>query len=90
MITKQLDERQRLQEAIRKQREERLQELVAVRQQIANYMLMKQGKNPTLMPKDAVAIHGGKVDTQRKTREEREKKGRERTRTRDRGPGFER
>ncbi len=90
IIAKQLDERQRLQEAIRKQREERLQELVAVRQQIANYMLMKQGKNPTLMPKDAAAVQGRKVDTLQKTREEREKKGRERTRTRDRGPGFER
>lgn len=90
IIAKQLDERQRLQAAIRQQREERLQELVKVRQQIANYMMMKQGKQPKVMPKDAAEVVRQKSKAQEKTRNEREKNGRERSRKRDRGPGFER
>lgn len=90
IIAKQLDERQRLQAAINKQREERLQELVKVRQQIANYMMMKQGKQPKIMPKDAAEAVRQKSKAQEKTRNERKKNGRERSRKRDRGPSFER
>ena len=90
VIAKQLDERQRLQAAIKKQREERLQELIAVRQQIANYMLMSRGIKPTIMPQQAVERSkvGGRA--QAKTRNEQRDQGRERSRSRDRGPNFER
>ena len=67
-----------------------MQELVKVRQQIANYMMMKQGKQPKIMPKDAAEAVRQKSKAQEKTRNAREKNGRERSRKRDRDPGFER
>lgn len=86
VIAKHLDERQRLQTAIKKMREDRIKELVAVRQEIANYMLMKQGKQPTIMPQHAAERTQLQTKTQEKTRKERSNQDRERTRSRDRGP----
>ncbi|TDL74121.1 relaxase [Palleronia sediminis] len=90
VIAKQLDERQRLQEAIKKQREEQLQELISVRQQLANFMLMKQGKKPSIMPKHVTPGLRPNTRSQEKTRDERKDQGRERSRTRGPGRDFER
>lgn len=90
MIAKQLDERQRLQEAIKKQREEQLQELMSIRQQLANVMLMKQGKNPTIMPKDAAPKLRPQARSAERIRETRLGQGRERERSRGPTRGFER
>ena len=89
-IMKQLDERQRLQAAIKKQREERLQELIAVRQQIANFMLMKRGIKPTIIPQQAKERSKLQIRPKDKTREGRKDLGRERSRPRPQGPEFER
>ena len=90
IIAKQLDERQRLQAAIRNQREERLQELVAIRQEIANYMLIKQGKKPTITPQKSAERSTLQTKAREKTRKDRQDQGRERSRSRDRGPDFDR
>lgn len=87
VIAKQIEERQRLQAAIRKQREERLKELAVVRQQIANYMLMKQGKTPTINAEQAAERSRPQTKAQRKPRDGRKDQGRERSRSR--GPGHD-
>ena len=86
-IAKQLEERQRLQAAIRKTREERIQELSALRQEIANYLLMQQGKSASITP-DRAAIQTSRARITQTS--SRDTYGRERSRTRDRGPDFER
>ncbi len=86
VIAKQHDERQRLQASIKKQREERLQELVKVRQEIANFMLMKRGLKPTIIPQQTAERSNLRQKAHEEIRERRNNQGRERTRTRDRGP----
>lgn len=87
LVSRQLDERQRLQKAIRKMRDERAREVAQIRSEIAAYVAMKRGDVPSLN-----ATKQSKKD-QTKTREaqrgvsDRQKQSR-RDRDRDRGPGF--
>lgn len=94
VIARQLDERQRLQEVIKKMRKERSEEIVAIRQEIANYMLMRQGKAVTIeaarRPAETGIIRSRRKDKARErddTERQRERQ-RDRGKDRDRGPGF--
>lgn len=95
MIARQLDERQRLQKSIQAMRLKRIEELMAIRQQIANYMLMKQGKVPKIAVRGAPNRSESRNNEAKKARQQRAEKRqqeqqRERKRDRgpDRGPGF--
>ncbi len=48
LVTRQLDERQRIQDAVRKMRETRAQEVMQIRSEIAAYVAMKRGDVPSL------------------------------------------
>lgn len=94
VIARQLDERQRLQEVIKKMRQERSEEIAAIRQEIANYMLMRQGKAVTIeaarRPAETDIIRSRRKDKTRErddTEQQRERQ-RDRGKDRDRGPGF--
>lgn len=94
VIARQLDVRQRLQEVIKKMREERSEEIAAIRQEIANYMLMRQGKAVTIeaarRPAETGIIRSRRKDKTRErndTERQRERQ-RDRDKDRDRGPGF--
>lgn len=90
VIARQIDERQRLQEVIKKMRQERSEEIAAIRQEIANYMLMRQGKAVTIK----AARRPAETDIIRSRREpktrERDDAERQRQRQRDHGKGRDR
>ncbi|WP_164982767.1 relaxase/mobilization nuclease domain-containing protein [Leisingera sp. NJS204] len=91
MISRQLDERQRLQQAIRAMREERIKELMALRQEIANYMLMKQGKVPKIEPKyPTTRADARSEETKRTERRRADDRQRERQCQRPRDRGLDR
>jgi hypothetical protein len=94
VIARQIDERQRLQDVIKKMRQERSEELAAIRQEIANYMLMRQGKAVTIeaarRPAETGIIRSrrkGKTRERDDPERQRERR-RDRGKDRDRGPGF--
>jgi hypothetical protein len=94
MIARQLDERQRLQKTIQTMRLERIKELMAIRQEIANAMLIRQGKAVTIEAKRAVGTERTQSrDTKTRNRQDVERqRQRQRKRDRnsdpDRGPGI--
>lgn len=85
---------QRLQEVIKKMRKERSEELAVIRQEIANYMLMRQGKAVTIeaarRPAETGIIRSRrKIKTRKRDDAERQReRQRDRGKDRDRGPGF--
>lgn len=89
MIERQMDERQRLQKSIQEMRLKRIKELMAIRQEIANYMLMKQGKVPKIDAKRAPSREENRNNEAKKARQRRAEKrqqDQQRERKRDRGP----
>ena len=86
VIATQLDERQRLQTQIKAMREERNKELTAIRQEIANYLLMRQGKNPTFEAKAPALTEEARkpLRPNRRKRDENKEPRRGRGRSRDR------
>lgn len=90
LIARQLDERQRLQQSIKKMREERSEEVAQIRSEIAAYVAMKRGDVPSL---NAIKHDGAKEraktrDQQRGGFERPRERTRDRGHDRDRGPGF--
>jgi hypothetical protein len=90
VISRQLDERQRLQEAIKKMRQERSEEIAAIQQEIANYMLMRQGKAVTIEAARRPAEPETIVSPRKPKTRERDDADRQRQRRRDRGKGRDR
>ncbi|MEM6661446.1 MAG: relaxase/mobilization nuclease domain-containing protein [Pseudomonadota bacterium] len=89
LIARQLDERQRLQQSIRKQREDRSKEVAQIRKEIAAYIAMKPGHIPSLeVARRDPASEKAKEQTRDNTQRERQRQ-RERRRDRNRGPDFE-
>lgn len=89
MIERQMDERQRLQKSIQEMRLKRIKELMAIRQEIANYMLMKQGKVPKIEAKRAPSREENRNNEAKKARQRRAEKrhqDQQRERKRDHGP----
>lgn len=93
LVARQLDERQRLQKAIDKMREDRAKEVAEIRKEIAAYIAMKRGDVPSLYAAQK-AREIGKDKTRRRDDRQREHRqrdqSRERGRPRDRGPDFNR
>lgn len=93
LVARQLDERQRLQKAIDKMREDRAKEVAEIRKEIAAYIAMKRGDVPSLDAAQS-AREIAKDKTRRREDRQRERRQRERTRerdrSRDRGPDFNR
>ena len=93
VVARQIDERQRLQQVIKKMQQERNEEIAVIRQEIANYLLMRQGKTATIEAKRPEQAEKLRVGV-KKTKRERDGNERERQRQRkqdrdlDRGPGF--
>ncbi|MGR3513837.1 MAG: relaxase/mobilization nuclease domain-containing protein [Paracoccaceae bacterium] len=93
LVQRQLDERQRLQNAINKMREDRAKEVAEIRREIAAYIAMKRGDVPSLdAAHKAKEITKDKEQTRRRESDQRERVRRERARerNRDRGRGFDR
>ncbi|MCD1628086.1 relaxase/mobilization nuclease domain-containing protein [Seohaeicola saemankumensis] len=91
LVHRQLDERQRLQTAINKMREDRAREVSEIRKEIAAYIAMKRGDVPSLdAAHKAREIAEDKARTKTRDDGQRERIRRERTRDRgfDRGPEF--
>lgn len=90
LIARQLDERQRLQAIIKNAREERAKEIAEIRQEIASYLLVQQGKLEK-MP-DRPVKEQPKVQPRTQPRQQPHERSRDqgRERTRDRGYDFER
>ena len=92
LVQRQLDERQRLQTAINKMREDRAKEVAEIKREIAVYISMKRGDVPSL---DAAYLAKEAVKTKEQQRKrddaqrERVRKERTRERGRDRGYGPE-
>ncbi|MEO1347016.1 MAG: relaxase/mobilization nuclease domain-containing protein [Pseudomonadota bacterium] len=88
LVQRQLDERQRLQSAINKMRDDRAREVSEIRKEIASYIAMKRGDVPSL---DAAMrskeIAKDKQQTRKRSDDQRERT-RERDRGFDRGPEF--
>lgn len=92
LVSRQLDERQRLQAVIKKMREERGKEVAQIRSEIAAYVAMKRGDVPSLA-KAAQSIEQAntKMRARKRGNSDREQqRQRERTRSRrdDRGREF--
>ncbi len=91
LVSKQLDERVRLQRVIDKLREERAREIAIIHKEIAAYLAMKRGDVPSLdkvrrpEAKDRLKVDARKQDLERQRQRERR---RSRDDDRDRGPGF--
>ncbi|MEM7060803.1 MAG: relaxase/mobilization nuclease domain-containing protein [Pseudomonadota bacterium] len=88
LIARQLDERQRLQKAIQKQRKDRAQEVMQIRKEIAAYVAMKRGDVPSL---EAGRSENNAQKAMERARDEMQRQGqrqRERNRDSDREPGF--
>jgi hypothetical protein len=97
LVSRQLDERQRLQSAIRTMREERAKELQEINREIAAYIAMKRGDVPKLdsfVKKKEAAKAKTKVQSRKKaekdTTRQQAERIRERNRKRDQGPDFNR
>lgn len=93
LVQRQLDERQRLQTAINKMREDRAKEVAEIRREIAAYIAMKRGDVPSLdVAHKAKEIAKDKEQTRKREGDQRERVRRERTRerNRDRGRGLDR
>ncbi|MGR3757789.1 MAG: relaxase/mobilization nuclease domain-containing protein [Tranquillimonas sp.] len=94
IIARQLEERQRLQAAIKKMRQERAEEIAAIRQEIASYLLMRQGKAVTIeaarRPAETGIIRSRRKDKSRERDdpERQRERQRDRSKDRDRGPRF--
>jgi hypothetical protein len=91
LIARQLDERQRLQQAIRKMREDRIKELLVIRQEIANYLLLKQGKEVKFEARSMAADARKTPDRSKERQRQRDaqrQRSRDRGHDRDDGPGF--
>jgi len=91
VVARQIDERQRLQAVIKKMQKERNEEIAVIRQEIANYLLMRQGKAATIETKRPARTENLRAGVKKPPRErggdERERQ-RQRKQGRDRGPGF--
>lgn len=88
LVQRQIGERQRLQDAVRKMREARAQEIMQIRKEIAAYVAMKRGDVPSLAKQS-------QSEEQAKTKmRERQRQGadrqRQRQRERTRGRGDDR
>lgn len=93
LVQRQLDERQRLQKAIDKMREDRGKEVAEIRKEIAAYIAMKRGDVPSLdAAHKAKEIAKEKEQVRKRNSDQRERVRRERTRerNRNRGRGFDR
>ncbi|MHC0054842.1 relaxase/mobilization nuclease domain-containing protein [Actibacterium sp. D379-3] len=89
LVSRQLDERQRLQKAIRKMRDERAQEVAQIRSEIAAYVAMKRGDVPSLSAhQKAQQDQTGSREQQRKDASREEQRRQDRGSDRDRGPGM--
>ncbi|WP_299724815.1 relaxase/mobilization nuclease domain-containing protein [uncultured Tateyamaria sp.] len=89
LVQRQLDERQRLQTAINKMREDRAREVSEIRKEIAAYIAMKRGDVPSLdAAQKAKDIAKDKQQT-RKRDDQLERVRRERSRERSRDRGFD-
>ena len=89
LVQRQLDERQRLQTAINKMREDRAREVAEIRKEIAAYIAMKRGDVPSLdAAHKAKELAKDKQGT-RKRNDQLERVRRERSRERSRDRGFD-
>lgn len=88
LVTRQLDERQRVQDAVRKMRETRAQEIMQIRKEIAAYVAMKRGDVPSLA-KRAQSEEQAKTKMRERGRQGSDRQ-RERQRERTRGRGDDR
>tara|TARA_R110002110_G_scaffold203805_1_gene415008 strand:- start:3839 stop:5203 length:1365 start_codon:yes stop_codon:yes gene_type:complete len=88
LVSRQLDERQRLQDVVRKMRDQRAAEVANIRSEIAAYVAMKRGDVPSLA-KRAQSVEQAKIKMrQRKQRGDDQTRQRQRERTRTRGNDF--
>lgn len=92
LVQRQLDERQKLQDAVRKMREDRAKDILQIRKEIAAYVAMKRGDVPSLA-KRAQSEEQAKTKMrtrQRQGQDRQRQRQRERTRPRgdDRGREF--
>ena len=94
LVQRQLDERQRLQQAVRKMREARAQEVMQIRKEIAAYVAMKRGDVPSMSavkqsPEQAKAKTRARASQrQNATRTRERQRERQRDRGLDRDPRF--
>lgn len=88
LVTRQLDERQRIQEAVRAMRETRAQEIMQIRKEIAAYVAMKRGDVPSLA-KRTQSIEQAKTKMRERGRQGSDRQ-RQRQRERTRGRGDDR
>ncbi|MBO9401435.1 relaxase/mobilization nuclease domain-containing protein [Shimia sp. R9_3] len=92
LVQKQLDQRQRLQSALNKMREDRAKEVAEIKREIAAYISMKRGDVPSLDAAYQAKETAKNKDQQHKrddTQRERVRNERTRERGRDRGYGAE-
>ena len=88
LIQRQLDERHKLQEAVRTMREKRAQEITQIRSEIAAYVAMKRGDVPSLTKRNQSVEQGKDKMRQRKQRSQDQNRQRQRERTSSRGNGL--
>lgn len=90
LVSRQLDERQRLQTVIKKMREERGKEVAQIRSEIAAYVAMKRGDVPSLAKRTQSEEQAKDKLRQRKQRGDNrtQQRQRQRERARSRGDDF--
>lgn len=89
LVQRQLDERQRLQTAINKMREDRAREVAEIRKEIAAYIAMKRGDVPSLNAAHKAKEIAKDKQSMRKRDDQLERVRRERSRERSRDRGFD-